>query len=194
MYERLKEFMAKLTGSDAQRRRAHALYVVIAEASRREVFYRELAVPDTPEGRYDILSLHAILMMRRLRGEGPHAVDFAQLVFDVMFRDIDDSLRELGVGDMRVGKKVRAYAEAFYGRAKAYEEGLDGAGDLTDAVARNIYSDDEAPYARALADYMSAADQALASQETDDLMAAKVNFPEPSVKGVMGDDERARTA
>ncbi|MEM6913134.1 MAG: ubiquinol-cytochrome C chaperone family protein [Pseudomonadota bacterium] len=194
MYERLKEFMAKLTGSDAQRRRAHALYVAIADASRREVFYRDLDVPDTPEGRYDVLSIHAILLMRRLRGGGASAVDFAQLVFDVMFRDIDDSLREMGVGDMRVGKKVRSYAEAFYGRAKAYEDGLDGEGDLTDAVARNVYGDDQAPYALALADYMRTADQGLAGQDTDDIMAARIELPEPSVQGVIGDDERTRSA
>lgn len=194
MYERLKEFMAKLTGSDAQRRRAHALYVAIADASRREVFYRDLGVPDTPEGRYDVLSIHAILLMRRLRGGGASAVDFAQLVFDVMFRDIDDSLREMGVGDMRIGKKVRSYAEAFYGRAKAYEDGLDGEGDLTDAVARNVYGDDQAPYAQALADYMRSADQGLAGQDTDDIMAAQIKLPEPSVQGVIGDDERTRSA
>ncbi|MEM0928442.1 MAG: ubiquinol-cytochrome C chaperone family protein [Pseudomonadota bacterium] len=180
MYERLKEIMAKLTGGDAERRRAHALYVAIAEAARREVFYRDLGVPDTPEGRYDLLSMHAILLMRRLRGEGDDAVAFAQLVFDVMFRDIDDSLREMGVGDMRVGKKVRAYAEAFYGRAKAYEDGLDGEGDLADAAARNVYGEDNAARGAALADYMRKADAALAAQNADDIMAARLRFPEPS--------------
>ena len=180
MYERLKEIMAKLTGSDAERRRAHALYVKIAEASRREVFYLDLRVPDTPEGRYDLLSIHAILLMRRLRGESEQAVAFAQLVFDVMFRDIDDSLREMGVGDMKIGSKVRAYAEAFYGRAKAYEEGLDGDGNLEDAMARNVYNDDDASRGAALARYMREADAALASQDATEIMAARVQFPEPT--------------
>ncbi|MEO1656561.1 MAG: ubiquinol-cytochrome C chaperone family protein [Pseudomonadota bacterium] len=179
MYERLKEIMAKLTGGDAERRRAHAVYVAVAEAARREVFYRDLGVPDTPEGRYDLLSMHAILLMRRLRTGGEEAITFAQLVFDVMFRDVDDSLREMGVGDMRIGKKVRAHAEAFYGRAQAYEAGLDGEGDLADAVARNVYDDDRSERGAALAGYIRAADAALASQTVEDIMAARVTFPDP---------------
>lgn len=177
MFERAKEFAGKLMGRDAERRRAHELYVTVAEAARRPAFYRDMRAPDNTEGRYDILSLHMILVLRRLKAERDRTAPFAQLLFDVMFRDVDDSLREMGVGDLRVGKKVRGYAEAFFGRAIAYEEALDGEGDLRDALARNVFGDEEAPGAEHLAGYVRKADKTLREQSIDAILGGTVAFP-----------------
>jgi cytochrome b pre-mRNA-processing protein 3 len=177
MYERLKTLVATITGRNDQRRTAHSLYVAAAEASRRPAFYTELAVPDTVEGRYDLLSLHTILLIRRLRAEGEEQFGLAQLLFDVMFRDVDDNLREMGVGDLRVGKKVREYAEAFFGRAKVYEEALSGEGDLRDALSRNVYDVHEHPSAEELADYVRRAAAFLSEQDIVELERGAVFFP-----------------
>ncbi|MEM9840112.1 MAG: ubiquinol-cytochrome C chaperone family protein [Pseudomonadota bacterium] len=184
MFERAKEFAGRLMGRDGPRRAAHELYVQVAEAARRPEFYRDMLAPDTTEGRYDILSLHMILVLRRLKAERERTAPFAQLVFDVMFRDVDDSLREMGVGDLRVGKKVRGYAEAFFGRALAYEEALDGEGGLRDALSRNVFGDEDAPGAAHLAEYVRKADKALAEQSIDAILDGTATFP-PILQGEM---------
>lgn len=180
MFERAREMTERLMGRDTERRRAHELYVSIAEASRQPEFYTRLGVPDTTEGRYDLLSLHTILVLRRLKQDKPRTAAFAQLLFDVMFRDVDDSLREMGVGDLRVGKKVRGYAEAFFGRALAYEKALDGEEPLEQALGRNVHGDEAHPRAPALAAYVRRADAALAEQDIATLMAGRVRFPAPT--------------
>jgi len=178
MFERAKEFAGMLLGNNAERRKAHELYVAIANASRRPEFYRELQVPDTIEGRYDLLSLHVILVLRRFKDEKEATAKFAQLLFDAMFRNVDDVLREQGVGDLKVGKKVREYAEAFFGRALAYENALIGDGDLVDALSRNVYTDDEAKYAPDLADYVRRADAHLKTQGIETIRTGNVTFPQ----------------
>jgi cytochrome b pre-mRNA-processing protein 3 len=178
MYERLKAMAAGLTGQDQNRRLAHQLYVETADASRRPGFYSALGVPDTVEGRYDLLSVHMILLLRRLRQGDERDAAFAQLVFDIMFRDVDDNLREMGVGDMRIGKKVRGYAEAFFGRAKVYDEGLKGQADLADALARNVYGEPVVTeHARRLAEYVRGLETELAEQDIGTLRRGRVRFP-----------------
>lgn len=177
MFERAKEFAAKVLGHDAHRRRAHELYVATAEASRRLEFYRELQVPDTIEGRYDLLSLHVILVLRRLKDEKQATAKFAQLLFDAMFRNVDDVLREQGVGDLKVGSKVREYAEAFFGRALVYEKALAGEADLVDALSRNVYTEENAVHAANLADYVQRADAHLKTQDITALQSGAVTFP-----------------
>ncbi len=177
MFERAKEIFQKMTRRDAERRQAHELYVGIAEAARRPEFFDDLGVPDTVEGRYEILSLHTVLVLRRLKASRAETAGFAQLLFDVMFRDVDDTLREMGVGDMRIGKKVREYAEAFFGRALAYENALAGEGSLEDALSRNVYEAHDHPRAPALADYVRRADEHLAAMPVEELRAGRVDFP-----------------
>ena len=179
MFERAREMTERLLGRDHDRRRAHELYVAIAEAARRPGFYSDMEVPDTTEGRYDLLSLHMILVLRRLKSERDETARFAQLLFDVMFRDVDDSLREMGVGDLKVGKKVRGYAEAFFGRALAYERALEGEEPLERALGRNVFGDEDAPGATPLAEYVRRADAALREQEIRTLRGGSVSFPPP---------------
>ena len=129
------------------RRRPHEragfeLYGSAVTAARSPALFLELGVPDSIEGRFDLVSLHVALLIRRLRTDpdarGPL---LAQAVFDAMFSDMDLNLREMGVGDLSVGKRVRRMWEAFHGRALAYEAALDSADDgaLAEALARNVW-------------------------------------------------------
>lgn len=153
-------------------RLAHDLYVTIVEQSRRPEFYASFGVPDTVDGRFDLIIVHAFLVMRRLgHVEGTAAEEakaLSQAVFDLMFADMDHNLREMGVGDMKIGKRVHQMAEAFYGRVSAYEMALAEGGDaMAEALSRNIL---RKPFpevlerARALADYVDRQDAALALQ------------------------------
>ena len=118
------------------------LYEVIVTRARRPVFYTVLGVPDTVNGRYDVIMLHAYIVMKRLKAIGSEASATSQALFDWMFADMDKNVREMGVGDLSVGKKVKAMATAYYGRIKAYDEGLEGGQELlTDALRRNLFAE-----------------------------------------------------
>jgi cytochrome b pre-mRNA-processing protein 3 len=160
------------------------IYAVIVAQARQPVFYAELGVPDTLEGRYDMLMLHAFLYMHRLKDEAEPAKNVAQEVFDYMFSDMDRSLREIGVGDLTVPKKIKKMAQAFYGRAAAYDAALEKPGpDLAAAVQRNVFGADAASgsNAEAVADYMRQTAKVLAGQGTDDLTSSGPVFPQPAV-------------
>jgi cytochrome b pre-mRNA-processing protein 3 len=159
-----------------------AIYAVIVAQARQPVFYAELGVPDTLEGRYDMLMLHAFLYMHRLKDEAGPAKDVAQNVFDFMFSDMDRSLREMGIGDLTVPKKIKKMAQAFYGRAAAYDEALAKPGpDLAAAVQRNVFGGEAVATegAAAVADYMRETAKALAGQTTGELISVGPVFPEP---------------
>jgi cytochrome b pre-mRNA-processing protein 3 len=122
---------------------AAALYTAIVARARDPSFYARRGVSDTTDGRFDMIALHAFLVLRRLKREQAPA-GLAQTLFDHMFADMDRNLREMGVGDLSVGRRVKEMASAFYGRVAAYDAALAGpAGDddaaLCDAIARNIY-------------------------------------------------------
>ena len=164
------------------RRRPHeragfALYTAAVTAARDPALFGEDGVPDTLEGRFDLVALHAALMVRRLRRDpDPRGPVLAQAVFDAMFADMDMNLREMGVGDMSIGKRVRRMWEAFHGRALAYETALE-AGDaaaLEAALARNVWGgeppDGAAPR---LARHALAIDAALATQPFGELAAGR---------------------
>ena len=146
----------------AHRRSAVRLYAAIVEQARVPVLYQVHRVPDTLDGRFDMLVLHAFLVFRRLRALGPQGEQLAQVTFDRLIEDMDRNLREIGVGDLSVGKKVKVMARAFYGRVAAYQGGMDGTrDDLVEALRRNAYrGDDDAP-AAGLADYVIAIARAI---------------------------------
>lgn len=158
---------------------AHSLYFAVVTQARRDEFYTQAGVPDTVDGRFDMVALHAYLILRRLGREGKRAGALSQAVFDIMFADMDQNLREIGVGDLSVGKKVKAMAQAFYGRIAAYNVGLDGDDrQLGDALRRNLYrktAPDEDQVA-AMAAYLRRQATALDGQPFDALMAGKVSF------------------
>ena len=119
----------------------HDIYRIIVDQARQPRFYTDFDVPDSVDGRFEMVTLHAFLVIRRLKGESESSSDAAQALFDLMFEDMDVSLREMGAGDMGVGKRVKAMVQAFYGRIASYEAGLAGEeGALEDALSRNVYA------------------------------------------------------
>lgn len=118
---------------------AERAYAGVVAHARRPEFFTGGGVPDTLDGRFELVCLHAFLYLHRLKGEAS-AGGVSQAFFDTMFADFDRSLREIGTGDLSVGRQVNRMAEAFYGRIHAYEDGL--AGDdpaLEAALTRNLY-------------------------------------------------------
>jgi cytochrome b pre-mRNA-processing protein 3 len=157
---------------------AAALYGRLVAQARQPAFYTVCAVPDTVLGRFEMIALHAFLVMRRLKTGGGSA-PLAQDLFDLMFADMDRNLRELGTGDLAVGKRIKKLAKAFYGRVAAYEDGLTGPpGRLEEALARNVYEETAAPAAAvaALADYLRHSDAALAAQPMDGVATGELRF------------------
>jgi cytochrome b pre-mRNA-processing protein 3 len=167
-------------------RAGFALYNRAVAAGRETFFYETLGVPDTLDGRFDLVGLHVALLIRRLRHDVAPGPALAQAVFDAMFSDMDVNLRELGVGDLSVGKRVRAMWEAFHGRARAYETALDAADPaaLSAALVRNVWRGREtiviAEAARHLAALTRAEDTHLARQGLAALAAGEVNFRGPA--------------
>ncbi len=156
---------------------SQVLYERIVAAARQEVFYARWAVPDTVDGRFDMIALHLFLVLERLKGEGQEVEDFRQVLTDTFFQDMDRSLREMGVGDISVGKKVRKMAEAFYGRVHAYSEALSSGAGLEVALRRNIFPDAPGQDVTALAAWVQAARKALAAQQTGSMLQGMVSFP-----------------
>ncbi len=168
----LKRFFTK---SRAPERR---VYEAIVAAARHPVPYARWGVADDVDGRFDMIALHMFLTLDRLKGG--HA-QFRQRLVDEFFADMDRSLREMGVGDISVGKKARKMAEVFYGRVAAYDAGLGGGNEaLTAALARNFFPGDNGDAAAAkLADYAIAVRTRLAGLAADHLAAGEIDFPEP---------------
>lgn len=156
---------------------AASLYGAIVAAARQKKFYAEWGVPDTLDGRFDMVSLHVFLLLDRLRGEGTEVEKIRQALTDTFFLDMDRSLREMGVGDLSVGKKVRKMAEAFYGRVKAYASAVEHSEGLEDALRRNIHPDQPEASVSQLAEWAGQARVALQGQRVADIMAGKVEFP-----------------
>src|SRR5262245_64999591 len=106
-----------------------SLYGTIVAQARLPAVYRSYGVPDTVNGRLEMIMLHAVLVLRRLEGEAPPVRALGQQLFDRFCRDMDESLREMGVGDLAVPRKMRRIGEAFYGRQAAYQAALAAPGD-----------------------------------------------------------------
>lgn len=161
-----------------------ALYGVIVAQARLPVFYAHYGVPDTLEGRFDLIVLHLSLFVRRLRSEGERGRELSQGAFDAFCRDMDDNLRELGLSDLAVPRRMRSFGEAFYGRSAAYDRALDEPGDesLVATLSRNLY-DDETPAAARLAAYVRTAASELVYQDFSALQAGALRFPDPAQVG-----------
>jgi cytochrome b pre-mRNA-processing protein 3 len=170
----------------AENRTIASLYGMIVTQARSAAFYSDYGVPDTVQGRFDLIVLHLVLLLRRLahadcrEGGGQ---ELGQRLFDAFCQDLDDNLREMGIGDLAVPKHMRRFGEAFYGRQAAYLAALDSAEarDFENVLARNIFSggvDVDARAAR-LARYAVAAIRELDAQEGTALMRGDVAFPSP---------------
>ncbi len=166
-------------------RAAFSLYGQAVGQARLPVWYESHGVPDTLDGRFDMVGVFTFLLIDRLQADAePAGTALAQAVFDAMFADMDQTLREMGVGDLAVGKRVKAMWTAFNGRAHAYSAALDQAPDdlapLVAALSRNVWrSPDPVPGAAGLAAHMLAVRGALAGQALAGLADGHVTFPAP---------------
>ena len=156
------------------------LYEAAIGQARQPAFYADLGAPDTVEGRFELYTLHVVLLLHRLKGQGAVAAETSQALFDTYLQALDHALREMGVGDLSVGKKMRKLGEAFYGRAKAYQAALEG-GDRTALAAligRTVFVDQNDAAADRLADYVQRSAALLATQALEDILAASVAWPD----------------
>jgi cytochrome b pre-mRNA-processing protein 3 len=166
----------------SQGRTIRALYGAIVAQARRAVFYADYGVPDTVEGRFDLIVLHLVLLLRRVTRNDRLSRDLGQELFDEFCRDLDANLREMGVGDLAVPKRMRGFAEAFYGRQAAYLGALAAPDprDFAKALARNIFqSGVEEGEAARLAHYAREVLRQLEAQADADLAGGQVTFPAP---------------
>ena len=160
-------------------RAGFALYQHAVQAARRPWLYSDAGVPDTLDGRFDVIGLHVALLVRRLHPAPTPGPALAQAVFDAMFSDMDFNLREMGVGELSVGKKVKVMWEAFHGRAKAYDAAL-ASGDrqaLETAIGRNLWRGDAPPEGVAsIAEAVLRQDAHLAGLPLDQLARGEARF------------------
>src|SRR6478735_2752018 len=163
----------------APRRTIEAIYGMIVTQAREPLFYRDLGVPDTVNGRFDLLLMHLWLVLRRLKAVKAGSV-LSQQLFDHFCIDMDDNLREMGVGDLTVPKRMQAFGEAFYGRTAAYDFALtEGREALAQAMCKNILNGEKIEQARRLAAYAEVVMTALAGEGEVALMSGTFRFPSP---------------
>lgn len=167
------------TSSGPPRPTIEAIYGMIVAQARLPVFYQRYDVPDTVNGRFDMVLLHLWVVLRRLRESGRGGA-LAQALFDRFCSDMDANLREMGVGDLTVPKRMLKFAEAFYGRTAAYDSALqEGGGELAVALARNVLLDPDASRAVPLAAYVEAAIAGLDTVEEPRLLSGDWRFTDP---------------
>jgi cytochrome b pre-mRNA-processing protein 3 len=166
-----------------------AIYGMIVALAREPLFYRAMGVPDTVNGRFDMVLLHLWMVLRRLRPlEG--GAEQCQALFDHFCGDMDANLRELGVGDLTVPKRMQKFGEAFYGRAAAYDLALEaGAEPLAQALCKNILDGRGIEHARQLAAYANAAIAALAGLDDAAVSNESWRFPSPAPFAALGRSE-----
>jgi len=161
-------------------------YATLTSVAREPVFYLDFDVPDTVMGRFEMLSLVLILYFRRTRASGTSGQEIAQEIVDAFFQDIDYSIRELGIGDTSVPKRMKKLAGMFYGRLESYAAALD-AGDaaaLAAALSRNVHpqaGEAASPMVR-LAGWALEAEAALAKVPESDIATGSALFPVPAVE------------
>ena len=156
----------------------------IVAAARAPALFQHFAVPDDLDGRFEMVSLHAGLVIRRLKQLGASGEAIAQDVFDRVFEQVDDALREMSISDVGVAKRIKAMAEAFYGRNKVYGEALASRDrdQLAAALARNVYREKESstPQSRALASHAVALAEALERVPIEAFAQGQFKYPNPA--------------
>ena len=165
----------KLFGPSGARVAGQSLYEAAVSQARQPALYIDLAVPDTIEGRFEMHNIHVLLLLHRMKGQGPAAVEASQALFDTYVGALDGTLREMGVGDLTVPKRMRKLGEAFYGRTKAYDAALaeTNDGDLERLLARILYDEAKDAPADRMAAYVRRQAIALADQPLDDILAGR---------------------
>jgi cytochrome b pre-mRNA-processing protein 3 len=167
----------------APRGTIETIYGMIVTQAREPLFYRDLGVPDTVNGRFDLLLMHLWLVLGRLKSVEAGS-DLSQALFDHFCTDMDDNLREMGVGDLTVPKRMQAFGEAFYGRTAAYDLAMTDSDEaLAQSFCKNILNGQHIDKARRLAAYARDAMAALAQIDGAGLTQGAWNFPKPQTAG-----------
>jgi cytochrome b pre-mRNA-processing protein 3 len=183
---RNRSFVGRLFAPRPAKLAGRVLFERAAAQARTPALYGEGGVPDTVEGRFECYALHVDLVLHRLKGQGPEAGEVGQALFDKFLDNLDEGLREMGVGDLSVGKKMRKLGEAIYGRMKGYDAALDavvsapGAPDLAPLAAligRVLFDAEDALEGLPLAAYAATCARALAAQPLDEVLAAELTWP-----------------
>ena len=157
------------------------LFAAVSAQARSPVLYSQGEAPDTPEGRFEIYALHVLLVLHRLKGEGPRATETAQALFDTFLKNLDEGLREMGVGDLSVGRKMRKLGEAIYGRVKGYDAALQELPDeaaLRRLIGRTLFADEAAVQSGPIARYAAASSDRLRAQPLDQVLDGELSWPE----------------
>jgi cytochrome b pre-mRNA-processing protein 3 len=174
----------QLLAKSPARTAAEHLYAAAAAQARTPALYMIMGAPDTVEGRFELLTLHVILLIDRLKDGPSEAVAIRQILFDVYLSNLDGALREMGVGDLTVGKRMRKLGEAFYGRARACEaafRALPDARPLEEALARTVFAAAPGAEPAALADYLQRRRGALAAADIEAVIAGVSPWATPEV-------------
>lgn len=163
---------------------AAAVYAVVAQQARHPAFYLSYEVPDTVDGRFEMVVLQAYILFRRLKGQGEAIDRLTQATYDVMFRELDLALREMGAADLGVGRRIKHMAESMNGRIQFYDQGLaanDGDASLVAALRRNLYGtvDPSAASLQRMIRYLKSAVAALDGQQVEQIVAAHFHYPDP---------------
>lgn len=164
---------------DPYQEAARELYGHIVAQARQPGFYHGGGVPDSIDGRFELIVLHVFLVLNRLKREENGASELSQAVFDLLFLDMDRSLREMGVGDIGVGKRIKAMVQAFYGRMSAYDTALLSDDEaLQDALKRNLFGtvDADSLDLSAFCGYVRCEVASLEEQPLDSLLKGSVTF------------------
>lgn len=154
-----------------------AIYGMIVAQAREPLFYERLGVPDTVNGRFEMIVLHLWMVLRQTR-DAPEGAAFAQALFDHFCNDLDANLREIGVGDLTVPKRMQAFGEAFYGRSAAYDKAIEqGGGALAKALCRNVLNGFGLDKAEQIAAYVDRTLAELARFDPETLQSGRWRFP-----------------
>lgn len=184
----------KIFSFSDEKKTAHRLYIVLVKQSRQPAFFESCGIADTVAGRFDMIVLHAVLLLRRFNRQPDKTRKLSQALFDYMFDDFDLNLREIGVGDTGIGKRIKKMGTGFYGRMAVYNEGLDSDGDqpLRDSLARNLYRDMEPTEdnLKQMADYMRRESANLDQIDLDTVISGAFQFgPPPAGQSINNDED-----
>ena len=158
------------------------LYASAVAQARSAPLYATMGVRDSLEGRFELFTLHVVLLLERLKGQGDLAAETSQATFDAYVRGLDDAFREIGVSDTAVGKKMKKLAGAFYGRLKAFDEAVASLPDrtaLSDMIGRTVLEERGEGDVEALTTYVVAVRDTLADQSLDALLQGEAQWPNP---------------
>ena len=173
-------FLQRLIRPGPAKRAGQQLYAAVVAQARMPALYETMRAPDTPDGRFEVYTLHVLLVLARLRNLGEPGAAVAQAYFDAYLSGLDNGLRELAVGDLSVSKTMRRLGEAFYGRGKALDAAfavLPDRAELDALLVRTVFGKREDADPKPLGDYLLQIRAALAEAPADPLLAGDIAWP-----------------